>query len=130
MQKSYHRHGKLLRACERPSGGGTPNKCDELPSPHRAHPRPRATIYHSVDRAAVLCAAANCRRSRLLGVKTGKARIEHMLSASHPRADICAFMNTPKRMAPTILHVGAFRDHPAAYLRRAFRSLVFPTTAP
>ena len=52
-----------------------------------------------------------------------------MLSASHPRADICAFMNTPKRMAPTILHVGAFRDHPAAYLRRAFRSLVLPTTA-
>ena len=32
-------------------------------------------------------------------------------------------------MAPTILHVGAIRDHPAAYLRRAFRSLVLPTTA-
>ena len=32
-------------------------------------------------------------------------------------------------MAPTMLHVGAIRDHPAAYLRRAFRSLVLPTTA-
>ena len=32
-------------------------------------------------------------------------------------------------MAPTILHVGAIRDHQAAYLRRAFRSLVLPTTA-
>jgi hypothetical protein len=52
-----------------------------------------------------------------------------MISASHPRADICAFMNTPKRMAPTMLHVGAIRDHPAGYLRRAFRSLVLPTTA-
>jgi hypothetical protein len=62
-------------------------------------------------------------------VKTGKAQIEHMISASHPRADICAFMNTPKRMAPTILHVGAIRDHPAAYLRRAFRSLVLPIKA-
>jgi hypothetical protein len=32
-------------------------------------------------------------------------------------------------MAPTMLHVGAFRDHPAAYLRQAFRSLVLPITA-
>jgi hypothetical protein len=62
-------------------------------------------------------------------IKTGKARIEHMISASHQRADICAFMNTPKRMAPTILHVRAMRDHPAAYLRRAFRSLVLTITA-
>jgi hypothetical protein len=52
-----------------------------------------------------------------------------MISASHPRADICALLNTPKRMAATILQVGAIRDHPAAYLRRAFRSLVLPTTA-
>ena len=52
-----------------------------------------------------------------------------MISASHPRADICAFMNRSNRRAPTILHVGAIRDHPAAYLRRAFRSLVLPTTA-
>ena len=52
-----------------------------------------------------------------------------MISASHPRADICASMNTPKRMAPTILRAGAFRDHQAAYLRRAFRSLVLPINA-
>ena len=52
-----------------------------------------------------------------------------MISASHPRADICALMNRSNRKAPTILHVGAIRDHPAAYLRRAFRSLVLPTTA-
>ena len=45
-----------------------------------------------------------------------------MISASHSRADICALMNTAKRMAPTMLHLGAIRDHPAAYLRRAFRS--------
>jgi hypothetical protein len=32
-------------------------------------------------------------------------------------------------MAPTILHVGAIRDHPAACIRRAFRSLVLPITA-
>ena len=32
-------------------------------------------------------------------------------------------------MAPTILHVGTIRDHQAGYLRRAFRSLVLPTTA-
>jgi hypothetical protein len=65
----------------------------------------------------------------LLRVKTGKAQIEHLISASHPRADICAFMNTHKKMAPTILHVGAIRDHPAAYLRRAFRSLGLPINA-
>jgi hypothetical protein len=52
-----------------------------------------------------------------------------MIPASHPRADICAFMNTPKRMAPTILRAGAFQDHQAAYLRRAFRSLVLLITA-
>ena len=52
-----------------------------------------------------------------------------MISGSHPRADIYAFMNRSKRMAPTILHVGAFRDRPAAYLRRAFRSLVLPINA-
>jgi hypothetical protein len=28
-----------------------------------------------------------------------------------------------------MLHVGAIRDHPAAYLRRAFRSLVLSITA-
>ena len=43
-----------------------------------------------------------------------------MSSASHPRADICAFMDTSKRMAPTILRAGAIRDHQAGYLRRAF----------
>jgi hypothetical protein len=35
-----------------------------------------------------------------LGGKTGKAQIEHMISASHPRADIYAFMNRSNRMAP------------------------------
>jgi hypothetical protein len=52
-----------------------------------------------------------------------------MISASHARADICAFMDRFKRMAPTILRAGAIRDHRAAYLRRAFRSLVLPITA-
>jgi hypothetical protein len=62
-------------------------------------------------------------------VKTGKARIEHMISALHPRADICAFMNTSKRMAPTMLRAEAIRDHQADYLRRAVRSLVLTITA-
>jgi hypothetical protein len=62
-------------------------------------------------------------------VITGKAQIEHMISASHSRADIRAFMNRTNRKAPTILHVGAIRDHQAAYLRRAFRPLVLTITA-
>lgn len=30
------------------------------------------------------------------------------------------------RMAPTMLHVGAIRDHKAGYLRPTFRSLMLP----
>jgi hypothetical protein len=53
-----------------------------------------------------------------------------MISASHPYADIRAFMNRSNRKAPTILRAGAIRDHRAGYLRRDFRSQASLTTVP
>jgi hypothetical protein len=69
----------LLRAHrEGRSGGDTANKCDELSPPHKAHPRPRTTIYHIVDGARRLVRYSKCCRSRRLWVN----RVDWAMSGS------------------------------------------------
>jgi hypothetical protein len=105
----------------------------------------RLIVMHSYDMmpAGPLCARSECiktsdaaveRESRQVvdvpSSSTAKARTEHIISASRPRADVSALEKTlQKPMALTILHAGPFEIIGPVYLRRTLRPVAWPIRA-